>query len=468
MPALLLLLRQTIDSEFRVRFKLVHALLAALAVWTLASVFWADDRFLALISACRIAGGAALFWATSQIATRSSHLRVIVGVVVGILLVNVVQGALYQNVELADLATYYKEHKADVLAQHGWKEGDYVAAALRDEAAGRRDAELQHLGERARRAGRHCGPPRRSGRQCSASAIAMIRGWAGALVICALSSVYILKHTGSKASWAALVLGVALLGGWITLRDILVSRKRTAFFVGLAAISLGIVGVVAFGLAKGRLPSDSLNFRWRYWVGSWHLFVERPLTGIGWGNFADAYLRHRVPAAAEEIQDPHSFLVRWAVEIGAIGLVLGVAWLIAWAWAVLVPSPGTPDFGELSRVGEGQGERLGLQSESSDSQSQKALTLTLSQSTGRGDQKISRVLLALVPALLLTLACTIDFAGDPNYAILEIARRSMYPRADRDRCRTRVCRQTKRARRIVLRRTNAPPRGSRPDCSSAS
>jgi hypothetical protein len=63
-----------------------------------------------------------------------------------------------------------------------------------------------------------------------------------------------------------------------------------------------------------------------------------PLLGIGYGNFEYPYLTARVHAAAEEVKDPHNLLVRAATELGIVGAILMIAWLVRawWEWTLPV------------------------------------------------------------------------------------------------------------------------------------
>src|SRR4029077_21268177 len=66
------------------------------------------------------------------------------------------------------------------------------------------------------------------------------------------------------------------------------------------------------------------------------IFKEHPLRGIGYGNFGYAYLAARVPAAAEEVKDPHNLVVRALSELGLVGAALLIAWLVRvwWEWTL--------------------------------------------------------------------------------------------------------------------------------------
>jgi hypothetical protein len=106
-------------------------------------------------------------------------------------------------------------------------------------------------------------------------------------------------------------------------------------------VLLAIAAVIGHGVYHGSLPSDSLAFRWRYWVASARLFAAHPLAGVGWENFGPNYLAFRLPVASEEIKDPHNFLVRFATELGSVGLFLLVAWMLL-LWWDLTTRPAAP------------------------------------------------------------------------------------------------------------------------------
>jgi hypothetical protein len=330
-PMLLILARRVVDREYALRFTWAHVAFGLLAVWTLLSVAWAGDRWLALVGSMHILAGASLFWSMSQLVRRWEHLRVVVGVCVGLLLANFVQGLFYRFVDLPDLQHYFVEHKAEILAENRWKPGEFMANRFEQKLM---------AGEML-------------GFNASANTLGAIvvllslitlgaamqrledrddQGWIGICFIIALTALYPLAYTGSKASWAALLLGIGLLAFWRLTRRWLSAHHGFVFTVATASVALAIVTVLAVGLSTGGLPNDSINFRWRYWVAAWASVAEHPLIGVGWGNFASTFLEHRLPVSAEEINDPHNFLVRWASELGIVGLVLGSLWLITWFW----------------------------------------------------------------------------------------------------------------------------------------
>src|SRR5207302_3966732 len=88
-----------------------------------------------------------------------------------------------------------------------------------------------------------------------------------------------------------------------------------------------------------------MTFRWHYWVGAARVLREHPVLGVGWNNFGYHYLSHRLPQAPEEVKDPHNFLVRFFVELGLVGGLLLMAWLVLLWWEMtrpMVPCAGSP------------------------------------------------------------------------------------------------------------------------------
>ncbi|MFT3784988.1 MAG: O-antigen ligase family protein [Tepidisphaeraceae bacterium] len=164
-------------------------------------------------------------------------------------------------------------------------------------------------------------------------------GWAAVPGVAAALSLYLIGFTGAKGAYVALPIGVALLAAWWPIRNWLKAHFTFAFAVVALLIAIGGLSIIGYGLYFGSLPSDSMNFRWRYWVGSFNVLLEHPLLGVGWANFGNPYQAHRLVAAVEGIKDPHNWIVRLFVELGSVGGLLGIAWAIALAWGVTRPTP---------------------------------------------------------------------------------------------------------------------------------
>ncbi len=71
--------------------------------------------------------------------------------------------------------------------------------------------------------------------------------------------------------------------------------------------------------------------------------------GLGPGNFAGAYLRHKLPEASEEILDPHNMVLEVWTTAGLFAVVALVAALGLGLWAILRPARDPVDD-ELNRA----------------------------------------------------------------------------------------------------------------------
>ena len=148
--------------------------------------------------------------------------------------------------------------------------------------------------------------------------------------------------TKSRSAYVGVAVGVAVLA-W---RERTRVSRRT-WITAATSVTVVLAGLIAAGLASGRLDREVLtqsgtSFRYRleYWAGTWRMLNANSRTfwqGVGPGNFAAAYLRHKAPEASEEIHDPHNLVLEvWSTAgICAVGaLALSVAGIL---WGTLAP-----------------------------------------------------------------------------------------------------------------------------------
>lgn len=159
--------------------------------------------------------------------------------------------------------------------------------------------------------GRRCAPHPTVRRGAIGSA--MLAGLMGAGVV-------LTRGRGVLVAGAAALAALAARIRWRPCNGRNADRVRRN--VGLMIVA-GVLGVVGYGLWFDTLPGRSLEFRWRYWTASAHVFADHPLTGVGSGNFGRHYLRYKSVVSPEEVQNPHNFLVAAAVDWG-VGGALGV------------------------------------------------------------------------------------------------------------------------------------------------
>jgi hypothetical protein len=77
----------------------------------------------------------------------------------------------------------------------------------------------------------------------------------------------------------------------------------------------------------GRLTAAS-STRGKYWREAGSVFDDRPVVGVGAGNFQNGRLRHRSDASMT--RHAHGFVPQTLADLGILGVVLTTALLIAW------------------------------------------------------------------------------------------------------------------------------------------
>jgi hypothetical protein len=366
LPALLVLAGRAVDPAPVNRPSIACRIAALLGVWVAASAIWADDKYAAAVNAAHLLAAFSLLWAAAQLVTTPLRLRLVAAVAFGLLVLYLVQAVQWRFFDLPETIRYFEAHKAEILAQHGWNENDFLARQYETKLLNR---ELLGFTSSA---------------NSFAAVLVLLMGVAAGLCIQRLrdgacfqaailalilpATIWILCFTQSKAAFftTILVALILLLAG--SCGTFLRSRPRAGYALGAALVLLTAAGVVAYGLSFHSLPSASLNFRWRYWVAAWRLHADHPLLGVGWNNFGPHYLHYRLPQAAEEILDPHSFLLRFLTETGMIGLVLAVAWIARLWW-------------ELTAADEVTGDRLQVTDRSSSTGHSSPVTYHLSPVT---------------------------------------------------------------------------------------
>lgn len=333
LPALMVLVRRMIDRRYRLRpaWSLVWA--GLLAAWAMASFAWSADKFAAVVGAFHFASAIVLLFAASQVVRTWARLRLVAAISFGLLLTFGAHAIYYRYVELPDLQQSFEKNKDDILRERGWEPGSFQA-----EQFSKKITNGEMIGFSA-------SPNTFAAIIVLVSIITMgvmvqrlvdrdDPAWAGVYVVGIALGAVVIWYTHSKGALAALGLGataIATLWAVPGLRRWLGQHSRLGYVIGVGAVLLGIAAVVGHGLYHGGLPSDSLNFRWRYWVGSAKLFQHHPLLGVGWNNFGNNYLSTRLVAAAEEIKDPHNFVLKFVLELGLVGGVLAAGWLL-WMW----------------------------------------------------------------------------------------------------------------------------------------
>jgi O-antigen ligase len=343
-PAVLVLVRSSVDRTYMISFTRVHLFGFALAAWIVISTFWASDRFAAAVEATHWGAAIVLLWAISQLVDSWTRLRLVAAACFGTLLVLTAHGMVYRFVDVPDQRQSFLNNENQIYQQNGWSPDSFIAKQFKKKVM---SGEI---------IGFSASPNTYAmmlvllGLVTVGLAVQRISnrdewGWPTAILLSMPAAVLMLWMTQCRAAIATPAIGLCLMAasaaGWAELKTLprtwLADMHRRAYWIGVSIVLLGVAAVVGEGLYKGSLIHDSLTFRWRYWIGAKRIFVQHWLSGVGFANFGNYYLSVRLPIASEEIKDPHNFFVRIAVESGSIGAALLLAWMLRLWWEMTVP-----------------------------------------------------------------------------------------------------------------------------------
>lgn len=153
-------------------------------------------------------------------------------------------------------------------------------------------------------------------------------------VTCLVLTMIGLFGTFSRGSWLAVLTG--------SLPLLLTAERR---FVGRIWI-WALLGAVALDVASGGLVRDSIARILTDWsveqraalmLAGWLIFLANPIVGVGPGGFADQVERFSglVPQLWDIKPTPHNAYVQMAAEVGVVGLVTFVVFMLVVLWAIL-------------------------------------------------------------------------------------------------------------------------------------
>jgi O-antigen ligase len=390
-PVILIVARAAFDAMYRLRFTVSHLLLIALALWAALSPMWANDRFAAVVGVSHFVGGVALLWAMSQLVRSWLRLRVVVAAGFGLLLVLIASGFMYRFVDLPATQQTIEKDWPRFLAQRGWEPDSFMARQFHQKVM---------AGEIV---GFSASPNTLAALLAMLSVVAAgaaiqrivdrdERWWPVAIAAPLPLAAVVIYFTHSKAAFVSPVLAAICLAAFAIARPMLARRHAIVFVASIVLILAASGALVGYGATHGNLVNDSLNFRWRYWVGSARLIAHHPLLGVGWNNFGDQYLAFREPIASEEIKDPHNLIVRVVAELGIVGGALLIAWLVRLWWELTRP------------VSE-----------------QEPIA-----STCTAPPALKFITWLAAAAMAVNVLCSIDFAQDVNWIFLEVLKRGLY------------------------------------------
>ena len=144
---------------------------------------------------------------------------------------------------------------------------------------------------------------------------------------------------------AALCLGTASLAGFFMT---LFLRSKRSYFVRISLIALcgTIIALFLLFQMHGQKFSDlihlnersSLASRIMIWRSSWKMLENRPVIGIGPGNFQTTYLEYQQyfpPYLEWAVPHPHNLYLAFWLQTGMLGLIGFVLLTVFWSRHVI-------------------------------------------------------------------------------------------------------------------------------------
>jgi hypothetical protein len=152
--------------------------------------------------------------------------------------------------------------------------------------------------------------------------------------LCLIPIAACLVLTKSRSAYMAGGAGLVLAWMFYRGRPMRIGWKLPTTALSIAALVLAAALVIDGPdlLAK---TWKSFAFRVHYWQASVQMIGDHPWIGCGPGNFQNAYTQYKLPEAAEEVADPHNFLLEIAATAGlpaAIAFVGVLACFFSAAW----------------------------------------------------------------------------------------------------------------------------------------
>ncbi len=385
----------------------------AVAALAVASCGWAADTFISVITGAHLLAGFCLLWAASQLVRSWDRLRLVAAICFGLLLTLVAQSTIYCLIDVPENTRYWNEHKDQILKEHNWRAGSFAATQFEHKVVSGEIPSFFNSANTFAAVGvmlfavaAGIGIQRIKDKE-GAAAILLA-------VIAAAGAAWIIYLARSKTAGATPVLGVGMLVAVAMLRPRLKRHSVAFYWLGVAACFGGMIAVAGHGLYHGGLfPghfSNSLDFRWKYWVASVRVFLAHPLLGVGWSNFGLHYMAARLPEASEEIKDPHNFLIRFFAELGITGGGLVVAWLLRMWWEMTRPTD------DAAAAAEATGSKM---------RNAPVISSADRDSNELGETVVTAAMICIA-GIMLTILVNVDFSQSAADVTLEMLRRVLY------------------------------------------
>ena len=423
-PPLLVLMRVWMDPTARLIRSWSHLTFAALALWAMGSTAWSSDPFFTAITSGGLLAGAMLGWTMAQTVHSWSRLRIFSGLTVGLLLVLTAHSVAYRLIDAPAMREMWAANSDTLLKQQGMEPGSFTATLFQKKVLAGEIMGFYHSPNTLAAAAVLCllvlvgSMLQRRNLRDSARWLA-----AGLLILIPIA--WLIYATGCRTAFITPVLGVAILVAGGLVAGLAVRYRRLTFWTGVLVVFLAIAAVVGHGLAHGGLIERSLTFRWHYWTASLRIFGDHWLTGIGYDNFGLFYPAAKLPFAPEDVKDPHNLLVRCFTELGVVGGLLAVAWLLQLWWELTRPIKADTALAAAEIAGTVG--PCGDRPQTDEPASRMVQKILAGAEVERQPlQILSPVLWPAVLATLIAIIANVDFSQPLILSAIELMRRGLY------------------------------------------
>ncbi|WP_434340516.1 Wzy polymerase domain-containing protein [Motilimonas cestriensis] len=139
-------------------------------------------------------------------------------------------------------------------------------------------------------------------------------------------SAWVIYISASRTGYLGAVIGLILISPWLFQQ----SRKRFSWLIIAITLGLSMHFIIGDGsVSRNKEELAKAGARALQYEQSWHMMLEKPLTGWGYGNFEASFLTNRaeriqaegVPFVLENLTHPHNELMYWGVEGGIVPLL---------------------------------------------------------------------------------------------------------------------------------------------------
>ena len=93
--------------------------------------------------------------------------------------------------------------------------------------------------------------------------------------------------------------------------------------------ALKFLGLVQISLVEPSTQDFSTAERLAHWIAGLHMYFDHPILGVGIGNYPDAYPPYQITMFADPLGHAHNYYINIAAEMGTIGLIAYLLFLLA-------------------------------------------------------------------------------------------------------------------------------------------